>query len=127
MSAYSDKKKQISADWQERFQSNVTRVRFEINLTRPMMEMLCACADDVMWDRAKFGGITFPDNWIATEFALTKRGLLERKPPRPVGDNTPPFRLTPAGVALVELMKVGGLFIPAEEAARKMRGRKGRM
>lgn len=126
MSGYSDKKAQMPADWQDRFRSNVTRVRFEINLTRPMMEMLCACADDVQWDRAKFGGILFPDNWIATEFALTKRGLLERKPPRPVGDNTPPFTLTPAGMAMVELMKVGGIFMPAEAALAKMRGRKGR-
>jgi hypothetical protein len=115
-----------SDGWQDRFRSNVTRVRFVINLTRPMMEMLCACSDDVSWDRRRFGGITFPDNWISTEHALTTRGLLERKPPRPVTDSSPPFKLTPAGEALVELMKVGGIFIPAREAVERASARKGR-
>lgn len=114
-------------DWQDAFKSNSTRVRFAISLTRPMLEFLCAAADGVHWDRRAFGGITFPDNWISTEYALKKRGLIIRKPPQDATKySVIPWSLTPAGVALVELLKVGGLFIESNEAVEKMAARKGR-
>lgn len=122
----------MSAEWRDKFKSNVTRVAFQMKLSRPMMEMLCAASDDVAWDRAAFGGNIFqPDNWYITERALTQRGLLRRKKPQAVelqrGDRFPNFyELTPAGVAVVELMKVGGIFLKADAARLKMSARKGR-
>jgi hypothetical protein len=120
--------------WQEAFRSNMTRVSFQLMLTRAMLEFLCACADDVHWDRTRYGTLGYLDNWIATEHALTKRGLIVRKPPQPVGKGkradgflSPPWELTPAGLAVVELLKVGGLFIEAREAADRIAARKGRM
>lgn len=124
-------------EWQDAFKSYSTRIGFNMQLTRPMLEFLCACADDVYWDRVRFGSIFFPDNWFSTEHALRKRGLVVRKPPQEVAkrsaeairgvDQRPPWELTPAGRALVELLKVGGLFIPAEQATQKMSARKGRL
>lgn len=117
----------MNEKWKDAFRSNCTRVRFVINLTRPMLEFLCAASDDVYWDRRAYGGLTFPDNWYSTEHALVKRGLIERKPPQLVkGYSAPPWRLTPAGVALVELLKIGGIYIEAHEAVVKMSSRKGR-
>jgi hypothetical protein len=130
----------MATEWQDKFKSYSTRVGFNLQLTRPMLEFLCSCADDVYWDRAKFGTIFFPDNWYSTEHALTKRGLVIRKPPQDVkkerannpdatrgGGLAPPWELTPAGRAVVDLLKVGGLFISAAEALPKMKARKGRL
>lgn len=124
------------ADWKEAFQSNSLRTHFEIKLTRPMLEMLCATSDDVIWDRQRFGTMFMPDNWIVTETALAKRGLLKRKPPRDVTirvggkegyDLGSFYELTPAGRALVELLKVGGLYIQAQKALDRLATRKGRL
>lgn len=121
--------------WRERFLSQSLRTHFELKLTRPMLEMLCATSDDVIWDRARFGNMFSPDNWIVTETALAKRGLLVRKEPKAVKfkmgaqgwSPTSFYELTPAGVALVELLKVGGLYLPAQEALERLAGRKGRL
>jgi hypothetical protein len=123
------------ADWVEAFRSQMTRVSFQLMLTRPMLEFLCACADDVHWDRSRYGSLGYMDNWIATEFALTRRGLVVRRPPQVVksirhdhaGFVPPPWELTPAGRAVVDLLKVGGLFIPAQEVADRAAARKGRL
>lgn len=119
-------------DWRDAFKSNMTRVTFELKLTRAMLEFLCACSDGVRWDRRAFGGLLYPDNWLATEHALIRRGLLERLPRQvagPGGDGEVlvflPWKLTPAGEALIELLRVGGLFIEAQEAKAKFSGRKG--
>lgn len=116
-------------DWRDRFKSNMTRVTFTLSLTRAMLEFLCAASDDVYWDRRAFGGLGYPDNFLATEHALMRRGLLVRLPPREVtGRNisAPPWSLTPAGVQVVQLLKVGGIYIEAEEARQRFASRKGR-
>jgi len=116
-------------DWQDKFKSQMTRVSFQLALSRPMLEFLCACADDVYWDRRAFGSLHYPDNWFATEHALIKRGLIERKPPHLVKQKTfgkPPWELTPAGIVLIELLKIGGLYIEAHEAQRRFLARPGR-
>lgn len=98
-----------------------------------MMEYLCALSDDVHWDRRRYHTIFYPDNFLATQHALERRGLIQRKSPRLIkkDDNKDPWSvtfqmLTPAGISVVEMLKVGGLFIEAEEAAKKLSKRKGR-
>jgi hypothetical protein len=118
-------------DWQDAFRSQMTRVTFQLMLTRAMLEFLCATSSDVHWDRRSFGHLGYSDNWMATERALTKRGLIKRKPPTPVKRESnglpPPWELTPVGVAVVEMLKIGGLYIEAQEAADKLQKRKGRL
>ena len=122
-------KKTKQTEWQEAFRSHMTKVSFNITLTRAMMEMICSVADDVHWDRWRYGGLVYPNNFLATEHALEARGLIIRKP-RIVGtepkEGEIPWKLTPAGVAMIELMKVGGIFIEAEAAREKLKARKGR-
>lgn len=117
-------------DWQEAFLGNTTRVGFNLKLSRPMMELLCATADSVYWDRAKYPGLYEPDNWISTERALKKRGLLRRLTVKETDKmrkekksilHVPPYALTPAGEAVVELLRIGGLFIQAEDAVGENR------
>lgn len=67
-------------DWREAFKASSLKVGFILHLTRPQLEMLCATADDVEWDRDKFSFIGLPSNWISTEAALERKGLLQRKP-----------------------------------------------
>jgi len=118
-------------DWQSQFKSSTMRTRFNLNLSQPMIEFLSAVSDDVMWDRSsEMGNIHRPDNWIGTGGCLEKRGLLIHK--RHVIDDfnrmdVPDDRmnevgcwvLTPAGEALVELLKVTGIFIEADAAIIK--------
>lgn len=121
--------------WRDNFKSNLTSVSFKLTLSRPMLEYLCATADDVFWDRFTYGSsIVFPDNFMATEQALTRRGLIRRKGPQSIpADNReanimkwkPHCELTPAGKAVVELLKVGGMFLPAAAAIQKMKARPG--
>lgn len=111
--------------WKDQFISNTTRVGFMLKLSRPMLEFLCATSDSVHWDRARYGGMYEPDNWICTERALTQRGLIERVGPTKDVD-IPPWALTPVGESVVEMLKVGGLFIPADKALKKLSKRKGR-
>jgi len=127
--------------WQDAFKSYSTKVGFSLQMTRPMLEFLCACSDDVYWDRSAYGSIYFPDNWIATEHALVKRGLVVRKPPQVVetqrkaaGSSAwrgnglpPPWELTPAGRGVIDLLKVAGLYLSADAATKKMATRKGRL
>ncbi len=117
---------QSAEESRERFKTNVTRVSFQIKLSRPMMEMLCALSDDVRWDRDRYGSIFNPDNFIATPRALFERGLIRRKADVKAAFPGPFDELTEIGKAMVELMKVGGIFIEAEEARKKLSGRKGR-
>lgn len=113
--------------WREAFKGCMTRVSFELKLTRAMLEMLCALSDEVAWDRRAYGGLHYPDNFMATNHALTRRGLIERREPQKVRDGMPPpWKLTPAGVAAIEMLRVGGLFIEAEAARTKLSKRRGR-
>jgi len=111
--------------WKDNFKSYVMRTNFYLGLTRPQMEFLCAVADDVEWDRFRSGPQT-PFNFIASEGALEKRGLIERKKDgrgRWVGQNvydiTSTCVLTPAGKLVVELLKITGLFIEQDNAIER--------
>ena len=111
-------------DWQDKFKAYVLRTNFMLALTRPQLELLCAVADDVEWDRFSHGGGGAPPaNLIASGGALEKRGLIERRTKRP---NDKPWRnvfelrslyeLTLAGEIVVELLKCTGLFIEQDNA-----------
>lgn len=119
--------------WQQAFLANTTRIGFKLIMTQPMLEMLCATASDLKWDRWWLHNILMPCNWLATEHALTARGLVLRKSVEAnkarmqtdAGMVQPCIELTPAGEAVVAMLKVGGLFIEAKEAKRRMMKRKG--
>lgn len=119
-------------DWQRSFQSSAMRTAFCLQLTQPMLELLCAIADGVTWDRHYYFptfGAAKPDNWLASEQALTKRGLVwrvpvDQQPQRTLDERFERGRqglidyvkLTPAGEALVVLLKVTGIFAKADAA-----------
>lgn len=123
---------QLPPDWKSAFQGHAMRSSFCLALTQPMLEFLCATADGVHWDRrlyARQWSIARPDNWITSGDALVKRGLIERmtraeidrQPSRTMEDFMfyAHYRLTPAGIALVSLLKVSGIFVEADSAIDK--------
>lgn len=130
--------------WKTQFLGTTMRTSFALTLTQGMIEFLCAVSDDVTWDRAVGYNIHRPDNWVATETALTKRGLIRRKCKQEVDRQSDEINaryielkarnlemsteewharsmceLTPAGAALVELFKVVGMFVQADAVAGK--------
>jgi hypothetical protein len=117
------------ADWQQALRGSMLKFGVHLHLSQAMLEFLCAVADDVKWDRAlDRGNIHRPDNWLASEVALTRRGLIKRKPPRVLqkhSDNRfsePEWaccELTPAGKCVVELVKMSGVFVEAVESVVK--------
>jgi hypothetical protein len=117
----------MTQEWKNNFKSYVMRTNFCIGLTKTQLQFLCAVADDVMWDRWNFGSVHMPDNFIASETALTKRGLIERKSPEKrklrhwqnVYELTHYCELTPAGKLVVELLKITGLFVESDFAAER--------
>ncbi len=120
---------QLPSDWKSAFQGHAMRTSFCLALSQPMLEFLCATADGVHWDRRlyyrQWGGVK-PDNWIASGQSLVKRGLIERMPSSEIGSAPlqeahlhAHHRLTPAGVALVELLKVSGIFMESDAAIEK--------
>ena len=122
--------------WAENFRAATVRVGFVLSLSRAQLEFLCATADGVMWDRHVYRAVSVPDNWLASERALVKRGLIARIPEaefdaKKYDDHGPGeftcTRLTPAGEAVVSLLKLAGLFVEADAAInRKARGRAAR-
>ncbi len=119
----------LPPDWRAAFQGHAMRSSFCLALTQPMLEFLCATADGVHWDRRLYyrqWGMARPDNWIASSLSLVKRGLVERLG-RPEIQAQPMsefhlhshYRLTPAGEALVALLKVSGIFVEADAAVEK--------
>ena len=96
-----------------------------------MIEFISAVADGCHWDRRSFAVINRPDNWVASQDALIKRGLIRRKPFAQIeqereaaGDayihsEVSHCYLTPAGAALVELLKVTGVFVVSDAALNK--------
>jgi hypothetical protein len=128
----------ISTDWKGDFQRATFRTNFYLQLTHTQLELFCAIADGVEWDRGfhnTFSSVR-PNNWIASEAALTKRGLIYRIPLSEQPKRTPEqrvddfvtgvrdyVRLTPAGEALAELLRVTGVFIKADAAILKEHGR----
>lgn len=122
----------FSTPWKQAFKANTTRIGFKLVMTQPMLEMLCALSDDVEWDRTWMHSILIPDNFLATREALARRGLVEFKTDAEKPDKKrdgillrPYLKLTPAGVAVVEMLRVGGLFIESRIAKDKLakRGR----
>lgn len=125
-------------DWQGNFRSSCLRVGFGLCLTRAMCEFISAVADGVHWDRSVYGAASpFPDNFLATSRALVKRGLIRFKPEaeREAGRRRETktsydlwswtqWELTPAGVHVVELLKLAGVFVEADMAIEK-KARKG--
>ena len=114
--------------WRARFQGATLRTSFCLALSQPMLEMLCAVADGVCYDRALyFCGSAKPDNFIASSKALEKRGLIQDHPERQKLHTDEEIReglqhiwkLTPAGEALVQLLRVTGVFIEADAAIQK--------
>jgi hypothetical protein len=106
---------------------------FHLALTKAMVEFLSAVADDVQWDRNIYRTISMPDNWIATEHSLEKRGLIERKSKgwfeEHKYDKTPFAEraccvLTPAGRLVIDLLKMAGIFVEADAAIYKKSRRK---
>lgn len=115
--------------WQEDFRRATFRTGFNLSLSQAMIEFLCAVADDVRWERGMYGpNIHQPDNWVATEASLTKRGLIVRKSQEESAkyrENGTPYpeccfcKLTPAGAALVQLFRVTGVFVQSDAAINK--------
>lgn len=116
-------------DWQDALRRSVVTFGFNLHLSKSMLSYLCAVADDVTWDRMIESHISAPCNFITTEAALTKKGLIRRKP-RIISSNEQPqsttwtnlCELTPAGDYVVQLVKLAGLF-DEQIVARARRGR----
>lgn len=119
--------------WKSDFQKSTMRTNFVLALSQPMIEFLCAVAENVHWDRARYLTIHAPDNWIATEHALIKRGLIVRKPLSQLDAERDAIQeaggdprldkscctLTPAGEAVVSLFRVTGIFVDSDNAQLK--------
>lgn len=103
------------------------RGTFTLALTQPMLELLCATADGVHTDRHLYFpvfGAAKPNNYSISENSLVKRGLIERVPKhlRKIGFDeveTDHIRLTPAGEALIALLRVAGIFVEADASVLK--------
>jgi hypothetical protein len=116
------------ADWREAFRATVMRTGLNLALTQPMLEHLCATADGVMWDRFGTSSLGRPDNWLATEQSLTKRGLIRRRvdlrsPSHGTGDSV--CELTEAGTAVIALLKCTGIFVEADRSIERQGGKGG--
>jgi hypothetical protein len=115
----------VTNDWKDKFKSYCLRTNFHIGLTRPQLEMLCAVADNVEWDRFTYGLGSGPHCMLATSQCLVKRGLIERKKSershkwQNVFEITSLYELTEAGKLLVELLKITGIFVVADNAIER--------
>ncbi len=121
----------LTPDWRAAFQGHAMRSSFCLALTQPMLEFLCATADGVHWDRRLYyrqWGNAKPDNWIASGRSLENRGLIERLSSGDIGvlpkgleehHLHAHWRLTPAGEAVVALLKVSGIFVEQDAAIEK--------
>jgi hypothetical protein len=129
----------LPPDWQQKFKSHSLSIGFKLHLSRPMLEMLCSIADDCFWDRANYGDVHFPDNFIHIEACLEKRGLIERREGAEredvIAHNAGArgkgasyweqmrhySKLTPAGKLVVEMLKLTGMFIQQDNGLRRRR------
>ncbi len=110
------------------------KTSFVLTLSKSMLEYLCATADDVRWDRGIYThGSGMPENFIATQASLAKRGLIQRKDQTEIdthkydGDRHHEWALyilTPAGEKVVQLLKLAGMFVEADAALTKKHRRK---
>ena len=120
-----------AGDYRRAFVASSMRHNFHLTLTGPMLEMLCAIADGVVRDREyhfTFSSVT-PGDFVSRAEPLIKRGLVYHVP-RHLQPVEPPeafcqqnaegrqnyYKLTPIGEALVELLKLAGLFVKADAA-----------
>lgn len=95
-------------DCRAAFRASVMRTGLALVLTQPMLESLCAIACNVRRDRAlHFNalGSAKPDNFIATNAALAKRGLIDCE-----------HKLTPIGSKVIELLKEAEVFVMPDAA-----------
>ena len=121
-------------DWRAAFRSASLRVGFQVSLSRAMLEMLCAVSDGVQWDRALYPSLHVPDNWVATNASLFKRGLIERRPQAAIDREIARARasderinmyewnhwqLTDAGRLVVKLVQLAGVFVESDVAIGK--------
>lgn len=121
--------------WAQAFRTTSLRAGFYLSLSQSQLAFLCACADDTRWDRFwdYLNGKNQSGAGHATAASLVKRGLLwdrrvdwkawtkELSKPRPVlADGRPDlpeaYELTPAGKAVVELVKMTGLFVESDQS-----------
>lgn len=130
-------KKTKTERWQDDFRNSSLRTTFSLNLSRPMLEYLCATADNVTWDRGIYRNSLTPNNWLATETALQRRGLCVRKSREEIDKESSRLdrtdggiaslafyemsccKLTPAGQQVVELLKLAGIFVEQDVATAK--------
>lgn len=118
-------------EWKDKLRSFSMRIGFTINLSRAMMEFLCAVADGVEWDRMLYRQANGNrENFIVSSAALVKRGLVEHKGQEAIRKEWPNrrddnwgewsnYKLTPAGKCIVNLLKMAGMFIEADAAITK--------
>src|SRR6266446_4935225 len=119
--------------WKINLRNFSMRVGFTVSLSRAMLEYLCAVADGVQWDRSVYH-YAQPDNWIASQRSLEKRGLIVLKSDEEfaamrdsrrddIGSvkfyEWSRWKLSPAGEAVVQLVKLAGLFVEADAAINK--------
>ena len=123
----------IPPNCQDAFRKATFRTSFNLALSQPMIEMLCAIADGVCWDRTTREGpstVHVPDNWVASTLSLEKRGLIrnatdaEKAKERRQCNAAPYYewsnwRLTPIGDCVVQMFKVAGIFVEADAAILK--------
>ena len=128
--------------WRALFLKSTLRTGFCLVLTQPMLEQLCAIADQVHWDRTVFRhslGLAQPDNPV-TRGALERRGLVRHRGTRVLRDQErgrsasqrherwnddicDVWELTPAGEQLVELLRTTGVFLE-QTAATTLQARR---
>lgn len=121
------------SDWKDRLRSASMKIGFQLSLTKPMIEMLSAIADNVQWDRALYQStIAQPDNFLASTQALFKRGLIEIKSERDRKHDNDEliaghiglydrhhYQLTPPGHLVVDILLLAGLLIESDAAINK--------
>jgi len=120
---------QAQEKWRDDFRNFSMKVNFVLSLSKSMLEMLCATADGVQWDRALYRhGSHCPENWIASCRSLEKRGLIQRKSAEEIDQRKYEdhargewccWTLTPAGEQVVGLLKTCGMFVEADAAINK--------
>ena len=122
--------------WRALFLRSTLRTGFCLVLTQPMLEQLCAIADQVNSDRSVFRnsmGLAAPDNPV-TRSALERRGLVRHRGTHILRDEDrgrsegqrlerwnddicDVWELTPAGEKLVELLRTTGVFLEQTAAS----------
>jgi len=127
-----------AGDFRRLFAQSSVRHNFNMTLTGPMLETLCAIADGFVRDREfhwTFSAVT-PGNFVTSCEPLIKRGLVYHEQSLVRKGVLPPtvprtseqldsdlksgrcvnYKLTPIGEAFVAMLKVAGLFVRCDAA-----------